>query len=82
MEYGFKEAFKSSFSLLTKMLGLAQNAFSPNMKFLRLAIFKILQFKINNFPLTSVLPFCHIAAEDLLLECRTNLLENQLILQF
>ena len=29
------------------------------LKFLRQAVLKILQFKINTFTLTSVLPFCH-----------------------
>ena len=53
-----KREFKESFSLLTKMLGLAWNAFSPNLKFLvRLSVFKILQFKISRFPLTLVFPF-------------------------
>ena len=54
-----KKAFKSKFSLLTKMLGKAKNALSPNLNFLRVAVFKILQFKVKNFPLTSVLPFFH-----------------------
>ena len=40
------------FALLIKMLGNAQSAFSPNIKFLRLPVFKILQFKISRFPLT------------------------------
>ena len=30
------------------MLGKVQNAFSPNLNFLRLPVFKILQFKVNN----------------------------------
>ena len=45
-------AFKSSFSLLTKMLGKASNASSTNLNFLRLLVLKILQFKVNNFPVT------------------------------
>ena len=54
----FKRAFKSSFSMLTKMLEKAENAFSPNLYFLRLAVFKILQFKLKHFFLALVLPFC------------------------
>ena len=42
----FKRAFKSSF------------AFSLNLKFVRLPMFKILQFKITRFSLISVLSFC------------------------
>ena len=36
------------------MLELAINAFSPSLKFLHLAVYKILQFKINRFGLTFV----------------------------
>ena len=39
------------------MLGKAQNAFSSILNFLRLAVFKILQFKVNHISRTSVLPF-------------------------
>ena len=42
----------SSFSLWAKMLGKVYTACSPNLNFLGLAVFKILQFKINNFHLT------------------------------
>ena len=31
--------------------------FSPHLNFPRLAVFKILQFKVNNFPITLVLLF-------------------------
>ena len=58
---------------MTKMLGKAQNAFSPNLNFLRLAIFKILPFKVNEFPLTSVLVFRLTFRNGL------NLFEKQLI---
>ena len=40
------------------VLEKGQNVFLPNFNFLFFAVFKILQFKVNNFPLTSVLPFC------------------------
>ena len=40
------------------MLGKPLNAFSPNLNFLRLVVFKILQCKVNNFSLASVLPVC------------------------
>ena len=53
-----RHLFQSNFLVLTKMLVKTQNVFSPNLNFLRHAVFKILQFKVNNFPLTSVLPFC------------------------
>ena len=46
------------------MLVKAQNIFSPNLKFLRFADFKILQFKGNNLPLTLVLPFFSAVTED------------------
>ena len=46
------------FSLLTKMLGLAKNAFLPNLKFRRLLVFNTLQVKISRVHLTSVLAFC------------------------
>ena len=36
--------------------------------FLRLAVFKILQFKVNDFPLTSVLPFCQYCDRKLSFE--------------
>ena len=45
----FKRAFKSGFSLWAKMLEKALNAFSQNLNFLRLAVFEILQFKVNKF---------------------------------
>ena len=45
----FKCAFKSGFSLWAKMLEKALNAFSQNLNFLRLAVFEILQFKVNKF---------------------------------
>ena len=50
------------------MLGKAYRAFSQNLDFLRLLVFKILQFKINNFPLVSVLPFGSNVTEDFLLK--------------
>ena len=67
----FKEAFKSSFLLLTKMLEKALNVFSPNLNLLRLAVFKILYFKVNYFPLTSVVPFCQYCDRRLTFEMLT-----------
>ena len=42
---------------MTRMWGKAENEFSPNLNFLRLAVLKILQFKIINFPRNLVFPF-------------------------
>ena len=64
----FKGEFKSSFSLLTKTLKKTENAFSPNLNFLHFAVFKILQFKVNNFPLTLMLPLCQYCDERLTFE--------------
>ena len=43
IKYELKGVCKSSFSLLTTMLEKASNAFSPNLNFLQLPIFKMLQ---------------------------------------
>ena len=40
------------------MLEKTQNEHSPNLNFLLLAIFKIVQFKVDNFSLQLILPFC------------------------
>ena len=45
-----------SFSFLTKML-YVYNSFSPNFKFLRLSVFKILHFEICCFPISLMLLF-------------------------
>ena len=39
-----------------KAPNIAENAFSLNLNFRRILVFKTLQLKINNFPLISVLP--------------------------
>ena len=49
------------------------------MNFLRLAMFKILLFNVNNFPLTSLQAFCQYSDERLAFEVGLNLLEKQLI---
>ena len=47
------------FFTVDQNVGKDLSTFSPNLNFLRLPVFKILQFKlINNFLLTSVLAFC------------------------
>ena len=47
---------QSSFSLLTKKLGKAENVMLPNLNFFRLLVFKIIQFQIDNSSLASGLP--------------------------
>ena len=64
------------------MLGYVSDVILPNLKFLRLPVFKILQFKISRFSFSLVLPFMSIVAEDLLWESWLTFIEKQLILQF
>ena len=80
--FHFKRTFRSSVSLSAKMLRNPLNAFSPNLNFPRLVVFAILQFKINNFSLISVLPFYHYCDRRLTLESWLAFVEKQLVLQF
>ena len=52
-----ERAFKASFSLLTNMLEKAQNAFPPNLSFLCLVVFKMLNLTIL------LLQCCHFASQ-------------------
>ena len=46
------------FFTVDQNVGISQNACIPNLNFFRIAVFKILQFKIADFPLTRELEFC------------------------
>ena len=75
-----KRSFKSSFSLWTKMLEKNQSALSLNLNFLCLAVCKTLQLKVNNFPLSSVLPFREFCDRSFNVQkLRLNLIEQMLI---
>ena len=53
----FRErAFKSSFSLLTKMLGTDQNAFSPHLNFVRLGRFENIAVQTSSYFGVAILP--------------------------
>ena len=57
---GLKGAMRhlSYFFCCLPKCGKSLNAFSPKLKFLGHAIFKVLELRINNFSVTSVLQFC------------------------
>ena len=50
LQFAIMNDFKPTFSILTKMLGKHQAAFSPNLNFLRLTSYQILNNSV--FPLT------------------------------
>ena len=54
-----KEA-QSKFFTVDLNVEKIHNAFSPNLNALHLTFFKILRFKVNNFPLAVVLSFCQV----------------------
>ena len=81
---GYKEALKSSFFFYfrPKKLGTIFKTKSPNQSFLPLTVFEISQFKVKQFPNTSVLPYFRSCDRKYVLDDCNKFRFQKLIIQY